>query len=222
MEDTTLTGEEMLAELRSRASLLSTGQLEELLDEFEDEDQRQVVADLLQQRQDHISAPVAEAAPTKKRGRSGLRADQPKEVSNNAADLFMQDADRAATWNEALTEATDADGNVLMTGRIVQLAVGAYYAERRAKRRAQVKEAAPISTESDTQAEVDVPLDEDGTGLCSCGDEATKSGTCWRCEMVADQQQDDAAPVDKADDLLLDGDDLAADGFLPIQPIGKE
>jgi hypothetical protein len=131
-------------ELRGRCRGLSIEQLEELIEEQESDEMREVLVDVLQQRRDRQTG-EAPAPARKKRGRTALRAEQPRDIATNSADLFMQDEERAAAWREALVEATDENGNVALTGRIVQLAVGAYYAERRAQKRKRVSEAKVVS-----------------------------------------------------------------------------
>ena len=127
------------------AAMLNLGiaQIEELIAEQDDEAQRIVLQHFLQRRQDieeaircgrlRVDAVHEVVEPLKKMG--GIRTSEPGELASSAADLFMEDDGRVGVWQEAISEATDEGGNVALTGRIVQLAIGAYYAERRAARK---------------------------------------------------------------------------------------
>lgn len=146
---------------------LSIAQLEELIEEQEDEHTRTVLTELLQRRRDLESLVQQQEAERPRKRRGGIRTTSPKGRALDAARSFASDPDRVQVWQEAVQEATDDDGNVQLSGRIIQLAIGAYYAQRREEKRlneAQVAEQNEEAATSDqTPAEqepVAAPLPE--------------------------------------------------------------
>ena len=130
--------EESVAEIDAAMLHLSIAQIEDLIAEQDDEAQRMVLEHFLQRRQDIEQAivdAVHEVAEPLKKRTGGIRTSEPGELASGAAELFMEDDGKVSVWQEAIAEATDESGNVVLTGRIVQLAIGAYYAERRAARK---------------------------------------------------------------------------------------
>jgi hypothetical protein len=130
--------EESVAEIDAAMLNLSIAQIEDLVAEQDDEAQRMVLQHFLQRRQDIEQAivdAVHEVAEPLKKRTGGIRTSEPGELASGAAALFMEDDGKVSVWQEAVAEATDESGSVVLTGRIVQLAIGAYYAERRAARK---------------------------------------------------------------------------------------
>lgn len=115
---------------------LSIAQLEELIEEQDDDSTRQVLSELLQRRRDLENlVQQQEASRPRRKSRGGIRTTEPKGRALDAAQAFANDPERMQVWQEAVGEATDDDGNVQLTGRIIQLAIGAYYAQRREEKR---------------------------------------------------------------------------------------
>lgn len=86
----------------------------------------------------------------RQRGNKRLRAKAPTQRAINAAASFMGDPERVAAWSEAVEDARQADGSIAVTGRIVQLTIGAYFAERnRDKGAATTEEVKQVAVASD-------------------------------------------------------------------------
>jgi len=143
---------------------LSIAQLEELIEEQKDEHTRMVLTELLQRRRDLESlVQQQEAERPRRKRRGGIRTTSPKGRALDAAKSFSSDPDRVQVWQEAVQEATDDDGNVQLSGRIIQLAIGAYYAQRREEKRlneaAQTTEQTEeVATSGQNQADEQAPV----------------------------------------------------------------
>lgn len=133
-------------EIPADLSALSATQLEDLVSDYPEGDPlRVVLAEVLaQRRKAEASAakktsggqptPKGQAPGTPTRTSKGrkLRAGEPGDRAMAAADTFNSEPAKVAVWREALSEATDpATGEIMLTGRIVQLGINAYFAQRK-------------------------------------------------------------------------------------------
>lgn len=148
---------------------LSIAQLEELIEEQDDDGTRGVLSELLQRRRDLENlVQQQEASRPRRKSRGGIRTTEPKGRALDAAQAFANDPERMQVWQEAVSEATDDDGNVQLTGRIIQLAIGAYYAQRREEKRLHESQPnnetrlhEPQPNDEEVQAEAEATGDDD-------------------------------------------------------------
>lgn len=141
---------------------LSTEQLNELVNELPEGDpERTLYEEILKQRLKE-RPPAAKKTTTRqpataKRTSKGrkLRAAAPGDRAMRAADTFNSEPVKVEVWKEALAEATDpVTGEITLTGRIVQLGINAYFAQRKLdKITASATPTAPAAAEEDSDDE---------------------------------------------------------------------
>ena len=140
---------------------LSNDQLDELILNAESEDQRTALIAVRDQRAD-LERQIESLKQQQNSGSKRLRAKAPTQRAVDAAATFMSDAERVIAWNDAIAEARQADGSVIVTGRIVQLTIGAYFAQRNldTKGKVEAQAAAPTLAVVPDPAESVVPVAE--------------------------------------------------------------
>lgn len=144
-----------------QATALTNDQLDELIEAAQTPEQRERLVAIRSERihlQQQIEALKSQVS---SKGSKRLRAKEPTQRAINAAASFMGDPDRVAAWAEAVEDAKQSDGSIAVTGRIVQLTIGAYFAERNRDKAAatteEIKQAAVASDEVIEAATQTVP-----------------------------------------------------------------
>lgn len=131
-------GNESAPDLASHVAGLSIDQLKQLAEEQTDENAKNALQAVIQQRE-AVEAKLAEAEAKKPKAKSrkGTRAPQGRQI--NAAANFNKVPDNVTRLNAVLEAAKQSDGTYLMTPEMIQLGISAYYEERRRENKGDTK-----------------------------------------------------------------------------------
>lgn len=128
---------------------LTTEQLRSLVEEHGDDPETRAALEALIETKTELEAKEAEATArrTRKGKPRGLKNDEPTGRAITASETFMADPERVAVWDEAVRRATQPDGKVILSPKMIQLGVGAYYHRRSRDKREQQQADQGASTE---------------------------------------------------------------------------
>lgn len=144
---------------------LSNEQLRELAEQSTP-DQQEAIEGLISQRES-LQAEVqsireqTEARAQKANAKRRTGPPRPRDRHLKAAEAFMQDDQRVSRWREVIDRATDGNGNVSLTPEIIQVAISAYYAQRKRDVDARAAAESPVPDPEPAEAEAEAAQESD-------------------------------------------------------------